>query len=186
MKRQPSEWEKNNSKWNKSQRINSQNIQAAHTTQCQKNRQPNKNVGERPKHISSKKTYIWLTNTWKDAQHHSLFSSVQFSHSVVSNSLWLHESQHTRPPCPSPTPGVHSNSYPSSQWCHPAISSSVVPSPPAPNLPSIRVFSKESTLCMRWLKYWSFSFSIILSKEHPRPISFRMDWMDLLGTGMQK
>ena len=54
------------------------------------------------------------------------FSSVQFSCSVVSDSLWLHESQHTRPPCPSPTPGVHSNSCPSSQWCHPAISSSVV------------------------------------------------------------
>ena len=54
-------------------------------------------------------------------------SSVQFSHSAVSDSLRPHESQHTRPPCPSPTPGVHSNSCPSSQWCHPAISSSVVP-----------------------------------------------------------
>ena len=53
--------------------------------------------------------------------------SVQFSHSVVSDSLWPHESQHTRPPCPSPTPGVHTNSCPSSRWCHPAISSSVVP-----------------------------------------------------------
>ena len=53
--------------------------------------------------------------------------SVQFSHSVVSDSLWPRESQHARPPCPSPTPGVHSNSCPSSQWCHPAISSSVVP-----------------------------------------------------------
>ena len=55
------------------------------------------------------------------------FSSVQFSRSVVSNSLWPHESQHTRPPCPSPSPGVHSNSRPLSRWCHPAISSSVVP-----------------------------------------------------------
>ena len=55
------------------------------------------------------------------------FSSVQFSRSIVSNSLWPHESQHTRPPCPSPTPEVHSDSCPSSQWCHPAISSSVVP-----------------------------------------------------------
>ena len=54
-------------------------------------------------------------------------SSVQFSRSVVSNSLWPHESQHTRPPCPSPTPAVHSDSHPSSQWCHPAISFSVVP-----------------------------------------------------------
>ena len=54
------------------------------------------------------------------------------------------------------------------------------PSPPAPIPPSIRVFSKESTLCMRWPKYWSFSFSIIPSKEHPGLISFRMDWLDLL------
>ena len=55
------------------------------------------------------------------------FSSVQFSRSVVSDSLWPHELQHTRPPCSSPTPGVHSDSRPSSRWCHPAISSSVVP-----------------------------------------------------------
>ena len=56
-----------------------------------------------------------------------MFSSVQFSRSVVSDSLWPHESQHARPPCPSPTPGVHSNSCPSSQWYNPAISSSVIP-----------------------------------------------------------
>ena len=55
------------------------------------------------------------------------FSSVQFGHSDVSDSLRPHESQHPRPPCPSPSPGVHSNSCPSSRWCHPAISSSVVP-----------------------------------------------------------
>ena len=57
----------------------------------------------------------------------ALYSSVHFSRSVVPNSLRPHESQHARPPCPSPTPGVHSDSCPSSQWCHPAISSSVVP-----------------------------------------------------------
>ena len=108
-------------------------------------------------------------------------SSVQFSCSVVSDSLQPHELQHARPPCPSPTPRVHSNSCLSSQWCHPAISSSVVPLlllPPIP--PSIRVFSNESTLHMRWPKYWSFSFSISPSKEHPGLISFRMDWLDLL------
>ena len=55
------------------------------------------------------------------------FSSVQFSRSVVSDSLRLHESQHARPPCPSPTPWVHSDSHPSSPWCHSAISSSVIP-----------------------------------------------------------
>ena len=58
------------------------------------------------------------------------FSSVQFSHSV--NSLRPHESQHARPPCPSPTPGIHSNSHPSSWWCHPAISSLVIPSSSCP------------------------------------------------------
>ena len=68
------------------------------------------------------------------ARNHTFhFGEVQFSRSVVSDSLRSHESQHARPPCPSPTPGVHSDSRPSSQWCHPAISSSVVPSPPAPN-----------------------------------------------------
>ena len=59
--------------------------------------------------------------------HVYVFSSIQFSRSVVSESLRPHESQHARPPCPSPTPRVHSDSRPSSQWCHPAISSSVVP-----------------------------------------------------------
>ena len=56
-----------------------------------------------------------------------IFSSVQFSHSVLSDSSWLHGPQHARPPCPSPTPGVYSNSYPLSQWCHLTISSSVIP-----------------------------------------------------------
>ena len=108
-------------------------------------------------------------------------SSVQFSHSVMSDSLRPPESQHARPLCPSPTPGVHPNSCPFSQWCHPAISSSVIPlSSCAQSLPSIRVFSNESTLCMRWPKSWSFSLSISPSNEHPELISFRMDWLDLL------
>ena len=96
----------------------------------------------------------------------------------MSNSLQPHESQHARPPCPSPTPGVHWDSRPSNQWCHPAILSSVVFLPPIP--PSIRDFFNESTLHMMWPKYWSFSFSIIPSKEHPGLISSRMDWLDLL------
>ena len=68
-------------------------------------------------------------------------SSVQFSCSVVSDSLWPHESQHARPPCPSPTPGVHSDSHPSSQWCHPDISSSVIPFSSCPqSLPASESF----------------------------------------------
>ena len=98
----------------------------------------------------------------------------------MSDSLRPHELQHTRPPCPSPNTGVHSNPCASSRWCHPAMSSSVVILlllPPIP--PSIRVFSNESTLHMRWPKYWSLSFSIIPSKEILGLISFRMDWLDL-------
>ena len=68
-------------------------------------------------------------------------SSVQFSCSVMSNSLQLHESQHFRPPCPSPTPGVHSESRPSSQWCHPAISFSVVPFSCPQSLPASESFT---------------------------------------------
>ena len=107
-----------------------------------------------------------------------LFSSVQFSRSVMSNSLRPHKLQHARPPCPSPTPGIYSNSCPSSQWCHPAISSSVVPFSSCPqSLP------RSGSFPMSQLFEWggqSFSFSIIPSNEHPGLISFRMDWLDLL------
>ena len=104
--------------------------------------------------------------------------SVQFTCSVMSDSLRPHESQH-RPPCPSPTPRVHPNSSPSSRWCHTAISSSVVPfSSCSQSLPASESFPMIQ-LCMRRPKYWSFSFSISASKEHPGLI-FRMDWLDLL------
>ena len=88
--------------------------------------------------------------------------------------------QHARPPCPSLSPRACSNSRPSSRRCHPTISSSVIPfSSYLQIFPSIRVFSNESALCIRWPKYWSFSFSISPSSEHPGLISFRMDWLDL-------
>ena len=107
--------------------------------------------------------------------------SVQFSHSVGSNSLRPHELQHARPPCPSPTPGAHSNSHLSSRWYHPAISSSVVPFSSCPqSLPASGSFPNESALHMRWPKYWSFSFSISPFSEYSGLISFRMDWLDLL------
>ena len=87
--------------------------------------------------------------------------------------------QHSRPPCPSPAPGAYSNACPLSLWCHPAISS-CCPLLLLPSIfPSIRVFSKESTLCMRWPKNWSFSFNISPYNEHLGLISFRMDWLDL-------
>ena len=105
---------------------------------------------------------------------------VQFSRSVMSDSLRRHELQHARPPCPSPTPRVYSESCPSSWLCHPAISSTVIPFSSCPQSLPASVFSSESTLRMRWPKYWSFSFSIIPSKEIPGLISFRMDWLDPL------
>ena len=96
-----------------------------------------------------------------------MFCSVQFSHSVVSDSFQCHESQQARPPCSSPTPRVYSNSRSLSLLL-----------PPIP--PRIRVFSNESALCIRWPKYWRFRFNITSSDEHPGLISFRMDWLDLL------
>ena len=85
---------------------------------------------------------------------------------------------HTRSPCPSPTPGVYPNSCPLSRCCHPTISSChpllLLPS----IFPRIRAFSNESILCIRWPKYWSFSFNISLSNEYSGLISFMMDWLD--------
>ena len=113
--------------------------------------------------------------------------SICFSHSVVSSTLRPHGLQNTRPPCPSPTPSVHSrltsieSVIPSSHLilCRPLLLL-----PPIP--PSIRVFSNESTLRMRWPKYWSFSCSISPSKEIPGLISFRMDWLDLQSKGLSR
>ena len=98
----------------------------------------------------------------------------------MSNSLQLHESQQARPPCPSPTPGVHSDTFIESidaiQPSHPLSPRY----PPAPNSSQHQSLSKESTLHIRRPKYWSFSFSITPSIENPGLIYFRMDWLDLL------
>ena len=111
-----------------------------------------------------------------------IHDSVQFSHAVVSDSLWPHEPQQARPPWNSIT---NSQSPPK-----PVSMESVMPSnhlilccplPLPPSIfPSIRVFSNESALHIRWPKYWSFSFNISPSNKHPELISFRIDWLDLL------
>ena len=99
----------------------------------------------------------------------------------MSDSLQPHEPQHARPPYPSPTPGAHPNPCPSSWWCHPTISSSVIPFSCPQSFPaSGSFFSNAPALRMRWPKYWSFSFSISPSNAYPGLISFRMDWLDLL------
>ena len=99
----------------------------------------------------------------------------------MSDSLQPQGLQHTRRPCPSPTPGAYSNSCPSRQWCH--SNHFILCHPlllPSSIFLSIRVFSNESVLHISWPKYWSFSFSISPSNEHSGLISFRMDWLDLL------
>ena len=99
----------------------------------------------------------------------------------MSNSLWPHGLQYTRPPCPMPTPGVYSNSCPLRQWCHPIISFYVVAfSSHLLSFPAIGVFSNESVLRIRWPKFWSFSFNISPYNEYSGLISFKMDWFDLL------
>ena len=95
----------------------------------------------------------------------------------MSNSLQPHGLQHARLPCPSATPGACSNSCPSSLFhhlilCRPLLSPSI--------FPSIRVFSNESVICIRWPKYWSFSFSISLFNKYSGMISFMIDWLDIL------
>ena len=102
-----------------------------------------------------------------------LFSSVQFSRSVVSDSLRPHEPQHARPPCPSPTPGLHSNSCPLSQWCHTAISSSVVPFASCPqSLPASESFP------MNQLFTWGGQNIGVSASESVLPINTQ-DWSPL-------
>ena len=94
--------------------------------------------------------------------------------------LFMTLSQCTRLPSPSPTPGAYSNSCPLSHWGHSNnFILSLSPSPPSV-FPSITVFSNKSVLCIRWPKYWSFSFNINPSNEYSELISFRVNWLELL------
>ena len=125
-------------------------------------------------------TFGQLLNSFKPKVHHQ-FSSIQFSRSVVSDSLQLHEPQHARPPCLSPTPGVYPNPCPLSRWYHSTISSSVIPFSSCP-----QSFPESGSFQMSQLFTWggqSIGFSAstsVLPNEHPGLISFRMDWLDLL------
>ena len=104
-----------------------------------------------------------------------------FSLLVISDSLQPHGLQHSRLPCCSPSPGACSNLCPLSRWCHPTISSSVVPISSCPqSFWASGSFSSESGLHIRWPKDWSFNFSIGPSNEYSGLNSFRIDWFDLL------
>ena len=123
------------------------------------------------------------TGSWREERQvlHQSCNPVQFTCSVVSDSLRRHGLQHARLPCPSPTPGAYSNSCPSRWCCHSSISSSVVPfSSLLQSFPASGSFQMRSVLRIRWSKYWSFSFCISPSNEYSGLISFRIDWLDLL------
>ena len=106
---------------------------------------------------------------------------IQFNRSIVSNSFWLHELQHTRLPCPLPTPEVYPNSCPLSCWCHPTISSSVVPfSSCLHSFPASESFPVSQFFASGGQSFGVSASTSVPSNEHPGLISFRMDWLDLL------
>ena len=125
---------------------------------------------------------VWLFVTPMDCStpgfyvHHQLLEFAQTHFHWVSDTI---QPPHARRSCPSPTPGVCSNSFPLSWWYHPTISSCHPLLLQTSIFPSIRVFSNESALHIRWPKHWSFSFSISPSNEYSGLISFRIDWLDL-------
>ena len=130
-------------------------------------------------HKESSHSFLWLLNTpWSD----------QISHSVVSDSLWPHESQHARPPCLSPTPRVHPDSGPSSQWCHPAISSSVVPFSSCPqSLPASESFpmSNSSHEVAKVLEFSSLA-SFLPEKSQGWSPSEWTSWISLQSKGLRR
>ena len=111
---------------------------------------------------------------------YNIYQSVQFSHSLISNSLWPHGLQHARPPCLSPTARVYPNSCPLSRWCHPTISSSVISFSSTFSLSQHQGLFKWVSSLHQVAKVLEFSFSISHSNEYSGLISFRMDWLDHL------
>ena len=135
------------------------------------------------KNLPKQGTWVWSL-VWEDSICHQAgksmrhkFSSVQYSCSVVSDSLRPHELQHARPPCPSPTPGVHSDSRPSSRWCHPAISSSVVPFSFCPqSLPASEAFPMSQLFSWGGQSIGVSALASVLPKN-------TQDWSPLEWTG---
>ena len=149
------------------------------------------NIGRTVCNINSSKIFFdkppWVMKLKTKINKRDL-SSVQFIRSVESNSLQPHELQHTRPPCPSPTPGVHSDSHPSSQWCHPAISSFVVPFSSCP-----QSFSASESFPMGQLFAWSgqstgvsASASFLPKKSQGWSPSEWTGWISLQSKGLSR
>ena len=143
---------------------------------CFKSRAARLDIGHWVKYELQINAFIWI-----------LPQTVQFSCSVMSDSLQLHEAQHTRPPCPSPTPGAYPNACSPSRWCHPTISPSIVPFSSCPqSFPALGSF-QMSALHIRWPKNWSFSFNIIPSGENPGLNFFRWTgWISLQSKGLSR
>ena len=127
----------------------------------------------------SASTYRCLNSlNWRIKCHHLFSILLLFSLSVLSDSLWPHDLQHTRLPCHSPSPGDGSNSCPWSLWCHPSILYSIIPFLSYFQSFLASVFPNKLA-CIEWPKYWSFSFSISLYNEYSMLISFRIDLISM-------
>ena len=127
----------------------------------------------------------WNQDRWEKLQQPQIYGSVQFSCSVVSDSLRPHESQHSRPPCPSPTPGVHSDSCPSSLWCYPAISSSVVPLSSCPqSLPASGSFPMSQLFVWGGQSTGVSALASFLSKNHQGWSLEWTGWIPLQSKGL--
>ena len=130
----------------------------------------------------------WILYNWATRETLTMISKFKFSHSVMSNSLWPHELQHASPPCPSPTPGVHSNSRPSSRWCHPAISSSVIPFSSCPqSLPALGSFPVSQ------LFTWGGQSAVVSASASVLPMNIQdwyplgwAGWISLLSKGLSR
>ena len=124
----------------------------------------------------------------KRVQNAVQFSSVQFTHSAMSDSLRPHESQHTRPPCPSPTPRVHSDSCPSIQWCHPAISSSVIPFSSCPqSLPAAESFPMSQLFAWggQSIGVWALASVLPMNTQSWSPLE-QTGWISLQSKGLSR
>ena len=134
------------------------------------------------------KNYHYYFKSWLFLTASTILSSVQFSCSVVSDSLWPHELQHARAPCPSPTPGVHSNSCPSSQWCHPDISSSGAPFSSCPqSIPASESFPMSQLFTWGGQSTEVSALASFLPKNTQdwSPLE-RTDWISLQSKGLSR